>query len=58
MQITDVYGQRFHLNPNDVVVAYKTAEGECVIDLSNGETMYVTENSYKRVVAWMMRQYE
>ena len=58
MQITDMYGQRFYLNPNNVDVAYKTTEGECVIDLSNGETMYITESSYKRVVAWMSRQHE
>ena len=58
MQITDVYGERFHLNPNNVVVAYKTAEGEGAIDLSNGETLYLTESSYKRVVSWMLRQHE
>ena len=58
MQITDMYGERFHLNPSNVVVAYKTAEGEGAIDLSHGETMYLTENSYKRVVAWMLRQHE
>ena len=58
MQITDMYGERFHLNPNNVEVAYRTAEGEYVVDLSNGETLYLTESSYKRVVAWMLRQYE
>ena len=58
MQIADIYGERFHLNPNNVVVAYKTAEGEGAIDLSNGETLYLTDNSYERVVAWMSRQHE
>lgn len=58
MQVTDMYGQRFHLNPNNVVVAYRTTEGEGAIDLSNGETLYVTKNSYEMVVAWMLRQYE
>ena len=54
MLITDVYGERFHLNPNQVVLAYTTKDGkDFAVDLPCGETLFLDRESYQRIVAWM-----
>lgn len=54
MLVKDAYGEAFHLNPNHVVTAYTTKNGEdYAIYLPSGETMWLDRESYERVVAWL-----
>lgn len=56
MLVTDAYGEDFHLNPNQVVLAYATSDGDGCLDLTNDTSLFVDHESYERVVAWMERQ--
>ena len=54
MLVTDAYGERFHLNPNQVVLAYTTKDDEdFAVDLPWGETLFLDRESYDRIVSWM-----